>query len=98
MWVITKSGFISAVQHEDDPTMLRVRTRTLEHMEAAFGGLDIIDFGPKPSDYRYHCNVPRLVFEAWMTREIQELDYTSHVKENVSGDDDEMYAAMMSCW
>lgn len=112
MWLITKTaGFISVVQHNEDPKMLRIRTRTERHMRALCAELDeydrekdppraegIIDFGADAPDYRWHLNVERHIFGKYMADEIAAIDYTSHVKESVSGDDSELYSAMMSAW
>lgn len=98
MWIITKSGFISAVQHDKNSELMRVRARKIEHLQKPFPHLKVVDFGEKASDYRYHCDVPRDEFAAWLLIELDQVDYTSHAKEAMSGDDHEFYSALMGCW
>ena len=95
MWVITKAGFVSAVQHNDNPDVMRVRARRAEHL--AFG-LEVIDFGSDASDYRYHCDVPRSEFAVWLLDRLSEVDYESHAKEAMAGDDSAFYGSLLGCW
>ena len=59
---------------------------------------DIIDLGPNAPDYRWHAEVPRNVVAQTMYDQVMDLDYSSHVKEEVAGADNIMYSAMMGCW
>jgi hypothetical protein len=99
MWIIHKDGFVSLVQHDDDATLIRARARRARHLRDTFGAhVEIIDLGTDAPDYRYHANVPRVDVIDVMTEAILDLDYTSHVKEEVAGKDTEFYEAMMQCW
>jgi hypothetical protein len=97
MWIFTKDGFLSVVAHEQDESVLRVRARRREHLAALVPLRDVIDMGDA-ADYRWHADVPRDVVIDFATKAIDGLDYTSHVKEAISGRDDRMYRAMMECW
>jgi hypothetical protein len=100
MWLITKTGFVSLVQHDTDSSKIRARARRREHLADTFDlfDADIIDLGPDAPDYRWHADVPRSHVAQAMYDSVMDLDYTSHVKEAVAGDDDVMYTAMLGCW
>ena len=100
MWIIAKDGFVSLVEHDTDPNLMRVRARRREHLANTFelGDADIIDLGTDAPDYRWHADIPRLNVAQVMYEAVMDIDYTSHVKENVAGNDPVMYAAMLACW
>jgi hypothetical protein len=100
MWIIAKSGFVSLVQHNTDPDKIRARARRREHLVETFDLSDdeVIDLGENAPDYRWHCELTRSEVREVMMDMVDTLDYTSHVKEEVSGPDNQMYNAMMRCW
>ena len=100
MWIIAKDGFVSLVEHEADPDLMRARARRREHLAQTFDLPDaaIIDLGPDAPDYRWHADIPRLNVAQVMYDAVLDVDYTSHVKEEVAGDDNAMYTAMLACW
>ena len=100
MWIITRDGFVSLVEHNTDPQLVRIRARRREHLADTFdlSDADIIDLGPNAPDYRWHAEIPRVNVAQVMYESVMDLDYSSHVKEEVSGDDDQMYHAMLQCW
>jgi hypothetical protein len=102
MWIISKSGFVSLVQDRDDPAFIRARARRREHLLDTFTSLtdtDIIDLGDDAPDYRWHASLPRVhVAQAMYDTVLNDVTYDSHVKEEVSGTDNEMYSAMLACW
>lgn len=97
MWIFTKDGFISVVQHESDPALVRVRARKREHLERWFPHADIIEMDAE-ADYRWHADVERLDLVVVLTDAVFDLDYTSHVKEAIAGDDDDFYKALLDTW
>ncbi len=100
MWIISDKGFVSLVQHDTDPELIRARARRKAHLLDTFDLTEdeIIDYGPNPPDYRWHANVPREDVAEAISDSIMNMSYTSHVKESVSGNDRQMYRAMMSTW
>ena len=98
MWIIGKAGFISVVEHDSDINLVRVRARRREHLARWFPRYDIIDLGPDANDYRWHANVERPEAAYAVAEALLEIDYDSHVKESVAGDDRAMYRAMLDCW
>lgn len=98
MWIVTKTGFLSVVQHDQDPGMLRVRARRRDHLAGCVADDLVLDLGPNCPDYRWHADVDRGCFAAWISEQVYDLDYTSHVKESVAGQDGAMYNAMIGAW
>jgi hypothetical protein len=105
MWIISKTGFVSLVEHDQDQTMLRARARRREHLVNTFTLADdqVIDLGVRAPDYRWHADVPRQQVADVMAKSVMDLDYHSHVKEAITGGsgpkgDPVFYRAMMSCW
>jgi len=97
MWIFTKEGgFLSVVAHDTDPKLRRVRARKREHLRAAFPDAEIIEV--TDGDYRWHADVPWATVAWHVIRSLRDMDYTSHVKEAVAGDDDDFYEAMLACW
>lgn len=100
MWIITKTGFVSLVEHKDNPDQIRVRARRREHLVETFHLSDheVIDLGVNCPDYRWHADLARDHVQMFISDAIADLDYSSHVKEEVTGDDKTFYAAMLRCW
>ena len=99
MWIISKNGFVSLVQHTDDPSKFRARARRREHLEQTFGlGPDeIIDMRDE-ADYRFHADVPRELANAKIVDALNDVDYESHAKEHMAGDDRGYLNALMGVW
>lgn len=101
MWIIAHDGFVSLVQHRTDPTLIRARARRREHLADTFDVVDpadIIDLGVNAPDYRWAVNLPRATVAQVIHDAVMDIDYVSHVKEEVAGKDDLMYSAMLRCW
>ena len=79
---------------------MRVRARRREHLADTFELFDdqVIDLGVDAPDYRFHADVPRVNVAHAIYDAILAIDYDSHVKENVAGNDHVMYSAMLGCW
>lgn len=75
MWIFTQTGFVSAVQHRDDPDLLVVRARDRLSLEplAAAATLDITTNAT--SDYPYRVIVSKDDFAAWTLAQIEDLNY-----------------------
>ena len=101
MWVFTKDGFLSAVQH-DDRARMRIRARRRDDLERAFPGTSIIDMaeGGGQFDYRWHLDVARGEWVDYLVESAMEIDYTSHAKEAMTdgGKDRQMYSALLEVW
>ena len=101
MWVFTKDGFLSAVQHNDRARM-RIRARRRDDLERAFPGTSIIDMAESGGqfDYRWHLDVARGEWVDYLVESAMDIDYTSHAKEAMTrgGQDREMYSALLDVW
>jgi hypothetical protein len=105
MWIMSKTGFISIVQHNDSPDDLLVRARALEDLEdflepASHPPASLsydIQYDPA-ADYWFRVVVPRDVVATLVADQIDDLDYTTNVKGNCDKGDQARHSAMMSCW
>jgi hypothetical protein len=84
MWLFTKQGFISIVQHRDDPDLMRVRARVRADLERCFPRREAEIIEDRVADYRWHLNVPRAEVAEYLMFAIEDLDYVSHVKEEIA--------------
>jgi hypothetical protein len=98
MWIYTKTGFISVVQHRDKPGQMLVRARNPAHLRAGFPSRADEVFEDDKADYRWRLEVSRNELASMLMDAVDEIDYSSHVKEVVSGDDGHLYRAMMRTW
>lgn len=100
MWVFSRSGFLSVVEHRDDPALLCVRARVeadLDSLRDAVGWPPVHEFAGT-GDYQYRVFVERETFSAWLSNEVAAIDYTTHFKDEVAGHDPARYRAMMGVW
>jgi hypothetical protein len=74
MWIFTKKGFVSAVQHEDDSRLMVVRARAERHLVALFPDEHIIELAH--TDYPYRVHITRQEFVEWATAQAEAIDYT----------------------
>jgi hypothetical protein len=103
MWIISKTGFVSLVQHNTDDTLLRARARRSEHLTDTFPECEVIDLGINCPDYRWHTDIARQDAIDHVIASLESIDYPSHVKEEVTGGtgkdaDHVFYRAMLDCW
>jgi hypothetical protein len=96
MWVFSKTGFVSAVQHRDKPDTLLVRARIKEDLEplAEFAGAKIIE--TEDADYRFRCEVKKKTFSKWLSDQAESIDYTNF--KNAVHDGTARDAAYMRVW
>lgn len=95
MWIFTKDGFFSIVQHKDDPNYLMVRARVREDIQRAFGPSDIKE--SEGSDYRFRKVVPRPVVADYMSKAVAEIDYTS-VKDEIDQGEKDRHDMLYKVW
>jgi hypothetical protein len=105
MWVTTRRGFFSVVQHRDGAEFLLVRSRgraDLEHFCADTGGDQAAIEEDPHADYRFRLKVPRPVFAEWLLEQAARLDYDSHCKEEMTKDptlsEPARYRWYLACW
>lgn len=100
MWVFTKDGFLSAVQHDDDRSRMRIRARKREHLDNAFPDYEILDMREDDDqhDYRWHLDIARGEWVDYLMDAAMDIDYTSHVKEAIAKNDQEFYRVLLRVW
>jgi len=99
MWIVGQYGFISLVQHKNDPGIMQVRARVREDILMYFPGYEIdMIIG---ADYLYRTNVPREIVAETIAAEIMGYSVTSHVKdEAIRASQPNAYrqTAYYACW
>lgn len=100
MWIMTTSGFYSAVQHRDNPDTLLVRARSHADLVALVGlaqaegdtelTLDsIVEKINTGADYPFRLSIGKAEFERILARVVSDIDYDNFknaVADNEGGD------------
>ena len=79
MWIFTKYGFISVVQHNSLEDCFQVKSRVVEPLEILWPEMDIevIDW----ADYRFRITIEKEKVFDILSKEIQNVNYTSFKNE-----------------
>lgn len=82
MWVLTLDGFYSAVQHDDDPEALVVRTRVKADVDALHHQLlrwsqpsEIVTY--QDSDYPWRTITTKVAWAQYLVIAAEEIDYSN---------------------
>ncbi|RPA70295.1 hypothetical protein EF405_03195 [Cyclobacteriaceae bacterium YHN15] len=73
MWIASKSGFVSVVQHFEKQDMLLVRARVRKDLQSLFDNKRIIELDY--ADYRFRVEVSKQEFAEIMVNQIKDIDY-----------------------
>ena len=90
MWVFTKYGFISVVQHNSLPDSFQVKSRVIDPLEILWPEyeIEVIDW----ADYRFRITIPKIEAALVLIEKvIEDIDYTSF-KNECEKDEDYHYA------
>lgn len=94
MWIFTTHGFVSIVQHNGDPEMFQVKSRTPRPLEKFWPKSDIEVI--KWADYRYRISINKgPVIEA-LGSILRGLEYTSFKSQ--CEDDEEYHWTLVQTW
>jgi hypothetical protein len=93
MWICFNDGFVSAVEHRDQPGMLMVRARRKEILGSLFPDVQVIEGGS--SDYHYRVVVPNWLFAQVVGERISDISYPNF-KDSV--EDGELYSLYHQFW
>lgn len=83
MWIFTKDGFFSAVEHREDDRYLMIRARFKEDLEKLISKVshnsivaiaDVIEETPD-ADYPYRTVLPKMVWSKYVADEANAIDY-----------------------
>ena len=98
MWLFTETGFISTVRHYGEKEQLVVRSRDSESL-ASLSKFSGIEIQKTPfNDYPYRLHVEESVFSLWLSRQLQQLDYTNFKSRVHDTRGHEFADALMSVW
>jgi hypothetical protein len=98
MWIFTETGFVSAVQHRDNPEYLMVRARDRQSLESLATMISVEIKQTPVADYPYRLVAAKEDFKSWMNDNIDFLGY-SNFKNQVAITRGKEYAyALGSVW
>lgn len=75
MWIFTETGFVSAVQHRDNPDYLVVRARDRQSLQVLADTCELEINSSLGSDYPYRVFISKGDFTSWMNDNIDFLEY-----------------------
>ncbi len=75
MWTMTQAGFVSAVQHRDEPSQLMVRARDAQSLISLAAEAGVSIHKTPHADYPYRVTVTKQQFACWMTTAVDAIDY-----------------------
>ena len=97
MWIFSTDGFFSAVQHNEQPNVLLIRSRCrtdLENLLAKIGGTaEIVEL--ENADYRFRVFVDREDWQRYVSEAAASIDYPNF-KNTIQ--DDDRHDAYMRVW
>lgn len=99
MWLYTKHGFFSVVQHRDDPDFVLIRARVKAHMVSLGNACDYsltVECTPD-ADYAYRATVRRTQWQAMLNTltESDELCYENFKDECAKTGRDRAYLGVL---
>ncbi len=80
MWLFTRDGFLSIVEHEDDRNLLLVRSRFNGHIENIFGR-DVDVQKDAGTDYEYRAEIKRERVAKVIGDLVLDIDYGNFKEE-----------------
>ena len=101
MWIFTKEGFYSVVQHKDGATKMLVRSRTRGDLERFCVATGLSEKRVKCdvlADYRWRMEAPRDIVTRYVRDAANGINYTTSVKDHLDLDDGLRHSAMMGVW
>lgn len=83
MWIFSKIGFFSVVEHKDDPDLVMVRARykedidRLHHAIMDFSKVDLPVERTLNADYYFRMTIPKMTWARIMEAVAADIDYTN---------------------
>lgn len=100
MWLFTKSGFFSAVQHREAPDLVIVRARWRKDLQAllvANGNPHGVVIHSSPcADYPYRATMKKETWARMVAAEAERVDYDNF--KDAAHDGTARDAALLKCW
>ena len=94
MWIFSKSGFLSIVEHREDPDTLIVRARSARPLEENWPECEIITL--EEADYRFRIITERDSVLTTVARLVDSVDYDNF--KNACHERGEYQRALGSVW
>lgn len=97
MWIASKTGFISVVQHLEKHDILLVRARVRKDLQSLFDNKRIFEL--EVADYRFRVEVSKQEFAEIMVNQIKDIDYPNF-KNHIAakGDQVDKLGAYQDIW
>lgn len=98
MWLMTETGFVSAVTHWEDPETIVVRARDYDSL------LPIADFADKviqhtpDNDYPIRVHIARSVFAEWVAKQVEVMTYSNYKDRMYTTRGRDFTHALSSVW
>ncbi|QYH41020.1 hypothetical protein GYM62_20275 [Algoriphagus sp. NBT04N3] len=73
MWIASKNGFLSVVQHREKPDQVLVRARVRKDLETIFPDESIIE--TPEGDYRFRVFVSKQAAVEIISQQVWDIDY-----------------------
>jgi hypothetical protein len=73
MWIFTRNGFISIVEHREDSELLLVRARRHQHLKAILPGYQVHE--TPHADYRYRVEVEKEHLSKVLAEAVLNIEY-----------------------
>ena len=77
MWIFTDTGFVSAVQHRENPDYLMVRARDRESLLQLSEMISVEIKSTPDADYPYRLTAAKEDVKSWMNDSIDFLGYSN---------------------
>lgn len=78
MWLMSETGFVSAVTHWDNPEIIVVRARDYESLTGIADFAEQVIKHTPDNDYPIRVEVPREVFAEYVTGQIVSMTYSNY--------------------
>lgn len=78
MWLFTETGFVSVVQNFEEKGRLVTRARDEKSLEGLSEAAGTPIVSTPGRDYPFRVFIDRETFSAWVTNQIDALDYTNY--------------------
>jgi hypothetical protein len=98
MWIFTETGFLSVVEHFEDPDVLVVRARDATSLKGLSRASQGVIMATPANDYPYRIHVGRDVFAEWLLEQVSSLNYTNYKSHMVQTRGHEFTEALHQVW
>lgn len=98
MWLMSETGFVSAVTHWDNPEIIVVRARDYDSLTPIADFADQTVKHTPDNDYPARVEVPRTVFAEWVTTQIEKMTYSNYKDRMYSTRGRDFTQALSDVW